>query len=465
MERQFHNEDFERLLRNNADQYRMYPSEKVWKGIYASLHSRRRWYGITALAMLLITGSIITIFILNNDSDVSNITETKNTPGSAVRLRLTTPAGSVALKKEGQLKGSPRKTADIALTENNGNNTGSVEMNFYSATDDGEIIAETRNNIPGVIADFSPFKVAVADDSKPEAVISAKELSLLNNRLNPVIPVVEKTTEKETTQGEKTKDKTAELMAIASNNAPVNPKIKSAKVTAQFYFTPTISYRKLSENKSYPSAQPFGITRFTDVNNVVNHKPAMGFEFGIEGHYSLNSRLSVKTGLQFNINRYDIRAYSHPTEIATIALNSGTPRDSVAALSNYRNFSGYSPNWLENFYFQVAMPVGAELIIADNKKIRWGVAGTIQPTYVIGDRAYLISSDYKNYAKVPNLMRRWNLSTGLETFVAYSTGRVGWQVGPQVRYQHLSSFVSRYPVKENLFDVGLKVGARLIKRK
>jgi hypothetical protein len=464
MERQFHNEDFERLLRNNADQYRMYPSEKVWKSIYTSLHSRRRWYAITALAMLLITGSIITVFVLNNDADISKVAETKNTPGSAVRRDLTAPAGSVDLKNASPLKGSQSNTVDISINENNGNNTRAFEMNPYLVAEEAGI-ADAQNNIPDMMAYFSPFEITVADDNKPEAIISTKELLLVNSRVNPVTPAVENAIEKETIQAQKSEDKTAEVMALASNNAPVKPKIKSARLTAQFYFTPTISYRKLSENKSYPSAQPFGITRFTDVNNVVNHKPAMGFEFGIEGRYSINSRLSFKTGLQFNINRYDIRAYSHPTEIATIALNSGTPRDSVAALSNYRNFSGYSPNWLENFYFQVAMPVGAELIIADYKKIRWGVAGAIQPTYVIGDRAYLISSDYKNYAKVPNLMRRWNLSTGLETFVAYSTGRVGWQVGPQVRYQHLSSFVSRYPVKENLFDVGLKVGARLIKRK
>src|SRR6478736_4416821 len=52
MERQFNNGDFEKLLRDNANQYRMYPSEKVWKGIHSSLHTRRRWYGLTAAIML-----------------------------------------------------------------------------------------------------------------------------------------------------------------------------------------------------------------------------------------------------------------------------------------------------------------------------------------------------------------------------------------------------------------------------
>src|SRR6478735_1578205 len=77
MERQINNGDFEKLLRDNANQYRMYPSEKVWKGIHSSLHTRRRWYGLTAAIMLLVTGSIVSI-IIYNDNPGKNITDQKN---------------------------------------------------------------------------------------------------------------------------------------------------------------------------------------------------------------------------------------------------------------------------------------------------------------------------------------------------------------------------------------------------
>jgi hypothetical protein len=130
----------------------------------------------------------------------------------------------------------------------------------------------------------------------------------------------------------------------------------------------------------------------------------------------------------------------------------------VNTVSNYRNFNGAQTDWLQNFYFQVSTPIGAEIKLHGTEKMYVGAATTIQPTYVLGDRAYLITADYKNYAQVPWLMRRGNVNTSLETFVAYSTGKVNWQVGPQVRYQLLSSFVNKYPVKENLFDFGLKVG-------
>ncbi len=241
------------------------------------------------------------------------------------------------------------------------------------------------------------------------------------------------------------------------------------RVSLQFNFTPTISYRKLSENKSFlvsaaAANAPSSYAPLYDVNSAVTHKPDLGFEFGLTTKYSLATNFRVKAGLQFNINRYDIKAFNSSYEVARIALRGNRGVDSFYdAPSTHRNFSGYKSDWLQNFYFEISMPVGIEVNIIGDDKVQFGVAGTIQPTYVLGDRAYLLSTDYKNYAEVPWLIRRWNVSTGLETFVSYSTHKMKWQVGPQVRYQLLSSFVDKYPVKENLFDFGLKIGVSLNK--
>jgi hypothetical protein len=195
---------------------------------------------------------------------------------------------------------------------------------------------------------------------------------------------------------------------------------------------------------------------------MVTHKPDLGFELGVTEKYSLTQRLRVRAGLQFNVNRYDIKAFNAPYTMAPIALRSSTSArvDSIWTLTNYSNesSSGKTTSWLQNFSFQVSAPVGVELALAGNEKMQFGIATTVQPTYVLGDRAYLITTNYKSYTQVPWLLRRWNVNTALETFVSYQAGKARWQVGPQVRYQLLSSFISNYPVKENLFDFGLKIG-------
>ena len=194
-----------------------------------------------------------------------------------------------------------------------------------------------------------------------------------------------------------------------------------------------------------------------DVKNVVTHKPDIGFELGIAVKYPLSKRIALKTGLQFNISKYDIRAFSYSGEPATIAME-GNNQPSVTRTSYYRNSSGYRPNWLTNVYFSLSMPVGADIKILDGKKVDLDLGITAQPTYLLDNRAYLLSTDFKNYVKVPDLMRRWNVNGAAEIIVDVKAKRSNWQIGPQVRYQALSSFKDKYPVIENLFTFGLKAG-------
>src|SRR5262245_44606389 len=63
MESQFNNRDFEQFVKQNADQYRMFPSEKVWTGIHTALHGRSRLYGI-GLASLFLTAITVTWVML-----------------------------------------------------------------------------------------------------------------------------------------------------------------------------------------------------------------------------------------------------------------------------------------------------------------------------------------------------------------------------------------------------------------
>jgi hypothetical protein len=169
--------------------------------------------------------------------------------------------------------------------------------------------------------------------------------------------------------------------------------------------------------------------------------------------------------LQFNISKYDIKAYSGASEVATISLsNSGGGTRTVSTLTNLRNTgTSAGADWLHNLYFSASVPVGLELKLIGNRRSYVGISGTVQPTYILSNRAYLISTDYKNYAEVPSLTRKWNINTGFEVFAGYTTGNVSWRVGPQVRYQAMSSFQNKYPIKEHLFDFGLKLGVMLNK--
>jgi hypothetical protein len=106
----------------------------------------------------------------------------------------------------------------------------------------------------------------------------------------------------------------------------------------------------------------------------------------------------------------------------------------------------------------ISVPLGFELTIARNKKVSFNIASTIQPTYVINNQSYLVSTNLKNYAQEPSLYRKWNVNTGAEAFVAIKSGSIQWVIGPQFRYQLLSSYKDKYPIQEHLLDFGFKVG-------
>lgn len=471
MERQFNNGDFEKLLRDNANQYRMYPSEKVWKGIHSSLHSRRRWYGFTAVIMLLVTSSIVSVIVYNQAPGKNNLADQKSI---SIQNNSQEQISSTVSKKTkpftpaiNEIKPIERRTTNLTKLFSDG-------TVFSPAIEDDKLSnVVANNNVSNNVADRDLVELNTSYQNAPPVELPLfTDLNLLKQNTFLTIEdakVNDLATDKKTITDQSSVDEKTEkdineaISAIASQNMLVTSK-KQPRVTAQVFFTPTVSYRKLKENKNLYAGSGYYAPPI-NLNSIVEHKPAMGLEFGIDGKYKMNKHFSLTTGLQFNFSRYDIRAYSHPTEIATVALTSSYGVvDSLATLSNYRN-TGTSANWLENYYFQVAVPVGIEVILIQNKNIKWGISGSIQPTYVIGDKAYVISSDYKNYAKFPDVMRRWNISSGIGTFVAYSTGRINWQVGPNLRYQHLSSFVSELSVKEKLYAVGLRVGATLNNKK
>jgi hypothetical protein len=464
MERNFNNEDFERSLKEHADQYRMYPSEKVWKGISRSLHIRRTWFGLGAI-LLLLSGAFVTLVMMNTSVQnkgpltvqqpalKTNTNNSQNPVGS-----LTEPRGQNAAGKSSIITVNPVQSIESPAgilhetTPNTNNGIGSEDLlqktifNKVTPVPENKSILIVNNEFETVQAPTVLNNTDAADQDFYTNGISGTNKRIPEERkLLTYTDIYPWTIE-------------------SVLNSFRKPK---KKISLQLYFTPTISYRKLSENKSYqqqaPSSPyvPYTATyaNFYDINKAVTHKPDIGLELGLSARYPISDMIKVKAGLQFNINRYEIKAFDYPDEMTTIALNSGGRyRDSVKAVSSYRNFSGNKADWLQNYYFQISTPVGIEVKLVGDDKIQFGLASTIQPTYMLGDRAYVITTDYKNYAEVPWLIRRWNVNTSLETFVTYSTGKLNWQVGPQVRYQLLSSFITKYPVKENLFDFGLKVG-------
>ena len=463
MERKFYNDEFEELIRQKTDQYKMYPSDKVWKGIYNSLHTKRRRFiagmSVLIIGFLMIAGKELLMPAKHVASAKKAVVET---------LPKTNPVDATetfqAFKKENLIQTSSPLTDD----RQNINQFITVDM----------LPDQQENKIPAPSADYISLPMDAITSETPKHVIGNNSLEKLPLEINSAIsePLNKFSTisvtdlRKEGTANYNESDK--KQINWLQEYAPQHlTPVKKHKFNLQLYVSPTVNYRKLtgvdySHIKSTIQNVPIALIHFGNVNDFVDHTPAVGYEAGGSMLYRLTRNLTLKAGLQFNYSRYIIRAFSSNPELATITLNSyyGYLADSITGYTNVRNFSGKSRENLQNKYYQLSVPIGLEMRVIGNGKLQLNVAGTIQPTYLLNRNSYLLTTDYLNYTKEPSLFRKWNVNGGLEAFLSYQMGGLRWQIGPQFRYQLLSTYTNKYPIKENLMEYGIKIGISKIIR-
>jgi hypothetical protein len=465
MERKFYNDEFEELIRQKTDQYKMYPSEKAWKGIYNSLHTKRRRF-IAGMSVLII-GFLI---IAGNEllTPTKHITSYKKPV--VVNVQKSSPADAIQALE-------PFKKEDFTQSSSTAEGNSKQNISQFIVVD--MIPDQEENKVHSPSADYISLPTSATGSSENlKHVISnnsPEKLPLeinsnLNEPLNTMSAISVKDLRKENIAGYNETDK-KEISWLQEYATQHLTPVKQHKFNLQLYVSPTVNYRKLTgvdytRVKSTVQNVPIALTHFGNVNDFVDHTPAVGYEVGGSMLYRLTRNLTIKAGLQFNYSRYIIKAFSSNPELATITLNSyyGYLADSITGYTNVRNFSGKSRENLQNKYYQLSAPIGLEMRVIGNGKLQFNVAGTIQPTYLLNRNSYLLTTDYLNYTKEPSLFRRWNVNGGLEAFLSYQMGGLRWQIGPQFRYQLLSTYTNKYPIKENLMEYGIKIGISKIIR-
>lgn len=451
MERSFYNDDFEDLIKQKADQYKMYPSDRVWKEVNRSLHPKKRWYWFGVVAILLSGAGYYSLHELSSKPAVAPLASSKQeSPAAPIAAQdIKQPAQLIPFKN---LETSQQKS-DLASKRNSGEIAGTARVITMTP------VLE-RSYIPGAYSDAVADHIAVIEPTINKEIFGTAPTKVLLDANNGLDIAPQKQLSIVDADASTHKVNWLQEYAVYELQVP-----KAKRLGWQLSFSPTMNYRKLtgSRNANLPGdikSIPIALNIRGELDNLVNHKPALGFELGTAVIYSLNKNFSLKGGVQFNYSRYTIEAYSSATEIATIALTSqyGYRNDSISNLSQIRNFGGYASKDIQNQYFQLSAPVGLEWKILGNERLQLNIAGTIQPTYLLNRNTYLITTDYKSYTKEPSLVRRWNINSAAEAYISYRVGGVRWQLGPQFRYQLLSSYSSDYPIKEYLMEYGVKFG-------
>jgi Outer membrane protein beta-barrel domain len=453
MDRNFYDNDFEEFLKQKADQYKMYPSDRVWNNIYSTLHGRRKWV-ILGFTLLFLTSALFIgkQVLLSNYSKVA--TQLNEDPEKLLPPKATSNKVIARGAHQYILRKHIRPTAGNTTLYPDATST--AQPPAENNTDHTITVSKIYNKVAVTTAEGEPL--VIESNLLPAVLPSTPETQVTHNLNSGLPPAVEKQTNLAPVTKKINQLKEENAGATIQNAiAAINP-AKPSKWFLQLYASPIISYRRLSNETQPDSGIPASASYAGNINKYVNHKPAPGFEVGGKIQYKLSNSLSVYAGAQLNYSRYYIDAYKYRTEKASIALNGSRSSDTLSGYTDIRNFSGYAPEQLQNQYWQLSVPVGIEIKLLGQKKLQLNVAGGFQPTFLVSSNSYLISSDYKNYIQSPDLARSFNVHTNFEAFVSYQAAGFKWQLGPQFRSQLLSSYSNQYRVREYLTEFGIKFG-------
>ena len=496
----FDDNEFEQFLQDETKQHRMYPSDKIWRNIHKELHVKKSWPALNLLALFII--SALTVSTIINNHPAQPFFKAKQI--ILVENKTITNEKTVAEYRE-RFSSNSITSKTFAVLKEKANQQEMMDYEIFVAAMDPLVAsvpdiakAEVLLYEPHIVDEFKAAQTIdqslISNNKKVEKEIKSRLNKDLSNSSGPekntaIITGISSNPEIIGTNKNGKINIAAALEKSRKNNffkKPVddNPsaadfennfsfqkqavtvKPKTSQFDIQFYIAPSISYRKLVDDKERNNYQqrtsatvgPRALNYSVNVNDVVRHKPAMGTEVGFGLMYKLSERLKLKTGLQFNVRQYYIDGFSSNGDLATIAIMSNNRLDTVTQFSNFSNTNGYKESQLDNKLYQISMPIGLQWDFIQQKRLGFNIAASIQPTVTLNKDLYIISTDYKFYTDGTPFIRRWNVNSSAELNITYKVGNVKWALGPQIRYQHLPTYTERYPIKEYRLDYGLKIG-------
>ena len=438
-------DNLEEFLQSEVNNQKMFPSDRVWSNIAKEIQPTKSWPALTVISLFIVfsLGIATSIYYPPKTNLLSNIyVSSEHANNSSNSLN----------NKNKNFGNSPIQNIIVAGVIPSNNNINSSYLKVIHNVPVSPII--TRPKLPNPLSSNSAHAFELTKQASLISVVDVnnkiEEGNVQSSQLK-AIPSVRVVLPKIVKQGFYT------VVSHSSNQLKTFNNIKQPKsIQYEIYTTPSSSYRSLQNDQVLNQIEA---SNASNVNSKVKQKAGLGFELGLGLRYKLANNLTFKTGFQFNIRQYSIDAYQSSNGLATIQVVQNNKIETLGINSSFSNNStGAVETRLNNKLYQISIPIGVDWTVYSKKKIGINIGASLQPTYSLNKNAYIISTDYKYYANGESLFRKWNINSCVNAGITYQTKNTTFSFGPQIRYQHLSTFVDKYPIKEYRLDYGLRLG-------
>jgi len=473
MKEEFDIPEFEQFLQDEVNNHKLYPSDAVWDKIAKEIQPKKSWPALSIIAFLIV-GALTITTLLNYPAE--NILAKLQFQDSLYKLQIQQHQQSIQEHTNDNLE---KRTAIANITAKT-----LADIHQQKIANSAVISADTKTTQEDEIAVVTNTSTDKQNTTQTSEKINLYSELLLQQTQNlqrnmqeqasnstyfieeNAVPKLDTLFVHETDQ--MVNNIRLQSKELSKNNnskiALLRKKLSSTKKWSyEIYATPSVSYRKLEDDKernnfipTNPNA-PLAPNITNSVNNLVRHKPALGTEIGVGFIYEASPIINIKAGLQFNIRQYYIDAFKS-SGVATFAIIQNNRLDSLSVYTRYGNNAGNIETMLDNKLYQLSIPVGIELKLLQGKRFGINTGFSIQPTLTLNKNAYIISTDYKYYADAEPFFRQLNINSSVDVNISYQFKRKKIYIGPQIRYQHLPTYSDLYPIKEFRWDYGVRIG-------
>lgn len=449
MKEEANNDQLERALREEAEDFRLLPSSKVWEGIEKQINPRRRydivWWIAAAGLLLLLTG---TWFVWQHKSP-------------------DTPSKDLTQKNKETIKPPQRTWAP--LNRQNREKVSQQEEKQSTQTRHQQGITKREPKVSEK-KDISAGMAALNEkDSNSSFLVFLKKIpfSFEQKQENP-LPHLAFSGKINFAE----KESNAEL----ANQDSQSEVQKKGKVSWQVFFTPGISYRSFTINESSmlgssAAPAPGNSLAASPSSKVIEHRKDDAWEAGFRVSWHLKKGWETQTGLSVMHSGYSIHAFgSYPAYINNNGNTAFT--DASSANSYYTAYSlslraaavpqASSAVFLHNRYLHVELPLLIGKEFGDPQKINVAIAAGPALTYMLSSNSIMYAPGSGRYFTNKDYLKPFNLNFQLEAELHIPLNKkLQFTVGPSFQYQVLSTYENYPLVKEHPYSIGIKTGIRL----
>lgn len=324
MEQKFYTDNFENLLKENADKFKMYPSKKVWQGIYNNVHPGTKWPSL-AMNILFIFTLVIIGHLNTQQSEQSSLTDIQES--IQVQKNLHTNKGisseskaiNVIFKNSNQVVDKNKRIDHKKDNTSNNDLISKYKLNIANknsiiSTNNNVILTANkygRNTHDKIITPINSENKELSLNDRTVSINGDKlnfdllenfktTISLSNlNTINSLPPNTNRSLQIDQPDNEVTlltaiDGATPETIKDFTNVSLLKNRKPSNKISWTYYLSPTISYRRYSKHDASDANQTLARLVYTvtnpNFNWAVTHRPSPGIETGTAMKYSLSKK-------------------------------------------------------------------------------------------------------------------------------------------------------------------------------